>query len=158
MTIAPIAPARREELPQILELLDETGLPQDGLESHLSTTLVARLEGRVMGSAGLELYGPTALLRSVAVRRNLRGAGLGGRLTEAALVELSRNLAVAQAYLLTQTADHFFPRFGFRPIPRSEVPLGVQSSVEFKAACPTSARAMVLDLRALQGFSRARPA
>ncbi len=156
MTTGPIAPARREELPQILELLDETGLPQDGLESHLSTTLVARLEGRVVGSAALELYGPAALLRSVVVRRNLRGAGLGGRLTEAAL-ELSRNLAVAQAYLLTETADHFFPRFGFRPIPRSEVPLGVRSSVEFTAACPTSARAMVLDLRALQG-SRARPA
>jgi amino-acid N-acetyltransferase len=157
VTRAPIAPARQEELPQILELLDETGLPQDGLESHLSTTLVARLEGRVVGSAALELYGPAALLRSVVVRHNLRGAGLGGRLTEAAL-ELSRNLAVAQAYLLTETADHFFPRFGFRPIPRSEVPLGgVRSSVEFTAACPTSARTMVLDLRALQG-SRAHPA
>ncbi len=57
MTTASIAPARREEPPQILELLDETGLPQDGLESHLSTTLVAR----VVGSAGLELYEPAAL-------------------------------------------------------------------------------------------------
>ena len=53
MTEVPIGPARREELPQILELLDEADLPQDGLESHLSTTLVARLEGRVVGSAGL---------------------------------------------------------------------------------------------------------
>ena len=65
MTEIPIGPARREELPQILELLDEAGLPQDGLENHLSTTLVARLEGRVVGSAALELYGPAALLRSL---------------------------------------------------------------------------------------------
>jgi amino-acid N-acetyltransferase len=69
------------------------------------------------------------------------------RLTEAAL-ELSRNLVVAQAYLLTETADRFFSRFGFSPFPRSEVPLGVRSSVEFTEACPTSARAMVLYLPA----------
>jgi amino-acid N-acetyltransferase len=91
------------------------------------------------------------------VRKDLPGAGLDGRLTEAAL-ELSRNLAVAQVSLLTETADHFLPRFGFRSIPRSKAPFGVQSSVEFTAACPTSARAIVLDLRALHGFSRARPA
>ena len=53
MTEVPIGPARWEELPQILELLDEADLPQDGLESHLSTTPVARLKGRVVGSAGL---------------------------------------------------------------------------------------------------------
>ena len=101
-----------------------------------------------MGSAGLEHYEPAALLRSVAVRRDLRGTGLGRRLTEATL-ELSRNLVVAEAYLLTETADLFFPRFRFRPIPRSGVPLGVRRSVEFTSACPASARAMVLDLRAM---------
>jgi amino-acid N-acetyltransferase len=109
---------------------------------------VARLEGSVVGSAALELYGPAALLRSVAVRRDLRGTRLGGRLTEAAL-ELSRDLAVAEAYLLTEMADLFFPRFGFRPIPRSEVPLGIRHSVEFTSACPASARAMLLELRAM---------
>jgi amino-acid N-acetyltransferase len=87
-------------------------------------------------------------LRSVAVRWDLRGTGLGGRLTEATL-ELSRNLVVAEAYLLTETADLSFPRFGFRPIPRSGMPLGVRLSVEFTSACPASAHAMVLDLRAM---------
>jgi hypothetical protein len=41
VTEVSIGPTRWEELPQILELLDEADLPQDGLESHLSTTLVA---------------------------------------------------------------------------------------------------------------------
>jgi amino-acid N-acetyltransferase len=143
----PIGPASREELPQVLRLLEEGGLPPDGLEDHLPTILVARLEGRVVGSAALELRGPAALLRSVAVRWDLRGTGLGSRLTEAAL-QLSRELGVAEAYLLTETADLFFPRFGFRRIPRSEVPRSVRSSVEFTTACPASARAMALDLRA----------
>jgi len=74
----------------------------------------------------------------------LRGFGIGYRLTEAAL-ELSRDYGIEEVYLLTETADLFFPRFGFRQIPRSEVPHNVQSSVEFTAACPASA--MVLDLR-----------
>jgi amino-acid N-acetyltransferase len=142
-----ISPASREELPRIVELLDDGGLPPDGLEDHLPTILVARLHGRVVGSAALELYGTAALLRSVVVRRDLRGTGLGSRLTEAAL-RLSREFGVAEAYLLTETADLFFPRFGFRNIPRSRVPSSVRSSVEFTSACPASARAMALDLRA----------
>jgi amino-acid N-acetyltransferase len=147
VTDVSIGPACRDELPRILELLEEVGLPPDGLANHLSTTLVARGDGRVVGCAALELYEPAALLRSVAVRRDLRRTGLGRRLTEAAL-QLSRHLDVEEAYLLTETADHFFPRFGFRPIPRSEVPRSVRSSIEFTSACPASARAMVLDLRA----------
>ena len=80
------------------------------------------------------------------MRCDLRDTGLGGRLTEATL-ELSRNLVVAEAYLLTETADLFFPRFGFRPIPRSGAPLGVRCSVEFTSGCP--AGAMVVDLRTM---------
>jgi amino-acid N-acetyltransferase len=147
VTDVSIGPARRDELPRILELLEEVGLPRDGLANHPSTTLVARGDGRVVGCAALELYGQAALLRSVAVAWDLRSTGLGWRLTEAAL-ELSRHLGVEEAYLLTETADHFFPRFGFQPIPRSEVPRSVRSSVEFTSACPASARAMMLDLRA----------
>jgi amino-acid N-acetyltransferase len=141
-----IGRASREDLHQVTELLEDGGLPPDGLEDHLPTILVARLQGRVVGSAALELYGAAALLRSVAVRRDLRGTGLGSRLTEAAL-QLSRELGAAEAYLLTETADLFFPRFGFRKVPRSQVPSSVRSSVEFTSACPAGARAMALDLR-----------
>ena len=146
MTDISISPAHRDELPRILDLLEEAGLPPDGLGDYLSTTLVARQDGQVVGSAALELYGQAALLRSVAVAKDLRGTGLGRRLTEAA-VNLSRHLDLEEAYLLTETADHFFPRFGFRLIPRSEVPRSVRSSIEFTSACPATARAMVLDLR-----------
>ena len=56
MTDVSIGPAQRDELPQILELLEEGGLPPDALEERLPTILVARLEGRIVGSAALELY------------------------------------------------------------------------------------------------------
>jgi amino-acid N-acetyltransferase len=74
-----IGPAVREDLPGILSLLEESGLPEDGLEDHLGTALVAREGGRVVGSATLELHRSGVLLRSVAVEVDRRGQGLGRR-------------------------------------------------------------------------------
>ncbi|QIN80341.1 GNAT family N-acetyltransferase [Rubrobacter marinus] len=138
-----VGPARGEDLTEILALLEGSGLPREGLEGH--PALVAREGERVVGSAALELYGSSALLRSVAVADGRRGEGLGGRLTREALA-LARERGARRAYLLTQTADGFFPRFGFRPVPRPEVPEEVRDSVEFVSACPGSARAMFLNL------------
>ena len=83
----------------------------------------------------------------MAVRWDLRRTGLG-RLTESA-VQPSRELGAEGAYLLTETADLFFPRFGFKLITRSEVPASVRRFVEFASTCPTGARAMMPALRAL---------
>ncbi len=46
-------------------LLRRNGLPVDGLAAHTQTLLVARDEGRVLGTSALELYTDGALLRSV---------------------------------------------------------------------------------------------
>jgi hypothetical protein len=92
--------AVRGDLPGVLSLLEENGLPPDGLEDHLATTLVAREGERVVGSAAVELYGPHALLRSVAEGRS--GVRLGGRLAGEAL-GLARERGATAAYLLTAT-------------------------------------------------------
>jgi amino-acid N-acetyltransferase len=140
-----IEPARATDLGGVLDLLRRSKLPTDDLERHLDTTLVARRQGTVVGSAALELYGTGALLRSVAVDASLRGLGLGHQLTDAALA-LAREKRVLTVYLLTTTAGDFFPRFGFRPIARAEVAQPVQQSVEFTSACPASAQAMAREL------------
>ena len=87
-----VGPAGREDLPRVLGLMEENGLPRDGLEGLTGTTLVAREGERVVGSAALELYGEAALLRPVAVAEGLRGAGVGGLLTRPA-IELARAMA-----------------------------------------------------------------
>lgn len=140
-----IASAAREDLPVVLDLLRRCNLPQAGLEQHLATTLVAREGVRVVGCAALELYDGAALLRSVAVEPSSRGLGLGAQLTNAAL-DLARSHGVTALYLLTESASEFFPRFGFRIIPRPEVDPAVQRSVEFTGACPESALALRADL------------
>jgi N-acetylglutamate synthase-like GNAT family acetyltransferase len=45
-------------------------------------------------------------------------------------------------YLLTTTAESYFPRFGFVTVPRAAVPEGVRTSIEFRSACPSTATAM----------------
>jgi amino-acid N-acetyltransferase len=133
--------AKTEDARGILELLERSRLPLDGLMDHLATTIVARQEGRIVGSAALEMYQRAALLRSVAVDPALQGHGLGRGLTEAAL-RLARERGAAEVYLLTTTAATFFPKFGFQEITRDAVPAAVKTSVEFTTACPASATVM----------------
>ena len=136
-----IEPAKAGDLDAILQLLRDNALPIDGLSNHLSNTLVARHGDRVVGSAALEVYGDGALLRSVAVAPELQRSGLGRALTDAA-IDLARRRRIPALFLLTTTADGYFPRFGFERIDRAQVPGSVQESVEFQSACPASATVM----------------
>jgi len=140
-----ISPATPADLPAIFELLQRSALPRDGLDAHVATTLVARDANGLVGTAALELYGTAALLRSVAVAAEQRGRGLGAALTATAL-DLARRRGVRTVYLLTETAAEFFPRFGFRPIPRADVDPAVRRSAEFTTACPASALVMARTL------------
>jgi len=56
---------------------------------------------------------------------------------------MARQRGVRRIYLLTETADRFFPRFGFRRIVRDQVEPAVRQSVEFRSVCPESAVVMV---------------
>ena len=136
-----IEAARLADAESVLLLLEQNHLPPDGLRSHLATTLVARQNGQVVGSAALEVYPDGALLRSVAVAREAQGLGLGRELTDAA-IRLAQDLRVPALYLLTTTAEQYFPKFGFERIARADVPPMVQSSIEFTSACPASATVM----------------
>lgn len=140
-----IEPVSQEDVPALYRLLQTAGLPVDGLASHLPTTLVAKVDGQLVGSAALEVYGQSALLRSVAVAEWVRGTGVGHRLVEAA-VATARQQQMRRLYLLTETAAEWFPRFGFAPVQRSAVEPAVQQSVEFTSACPASAQAMLLEI------------
>jgi amino-acid N-acetyltransferase len=133
--------ARPADLDAVLQLLRDNALPVDGLADHLANTLVVRHGDRVVGSVALEVYGDGALLRSVAVAPGQQRAGLGRALTDAA-IDLARQRQVPALFLLTTTADGYFPRFGFERIDRSQVPATVQESIEFKSACPASATVM----------------
>jgi ubiquinone/menaquinone biosynthesis C-methylase UbiE/N-acetylglutamate synthase-like GNAT family acetyltransferase len=100
--------------------------------------VVAESGGGIAGVAGIERYGPHALLRSVAVAAPLRGKGVGEALVHDRLAAAESGGA-EDVWLLTTTAERWFPRFGFTPAARAAVPEPLQASAEVRHACPASA-------------------
>jgi amino-acid N-acetyltransferase len=125
----------------IATLLRALELPTDGVRDWLDHFWVGEHEGTVVGAAGMERYGDAGLLRSVAVAPEWRGSGIGRALVDHVLDE-GRTAGVDDVYLLTTTAEHYFPRLGFACIDGAGVPAAVRGSVEFTSACPASAVVM----------------
>jgi amino-acid N-acetyltransferase len=140
-----IRPARARELPAIEATLRDAGLPLAGVADHLHEFIVAEHEGTIAGCAAIERYGAAGLLRSVAVTSKMRGTGLGQRLTSAS-IDAARERGLTSLALLTETAEGFFPRFGFVFVARADLPEALHASEELRGACPASAKVMLLDL------------
>lgn len=142
--------AKPSDYPLIAELLRVTNLPPDGIELHLDSFLVIRhrdksTEGEsVVGTVGLEVYGKSALLRSLAVHPDLQGHGLGSRLVNE-IIKMAKTKGINRLFLLTDTAEDFFKKREFIIVTRDEVPEDMKQSVEFKTLC-TSSPSMMLNL------------
>jgi amino-acid N-acetyltransferase len=126
------------DLPEVLALLEDAQLPIAGVAEAFPHFVVAEREGRLIGAAGLEIFGASALLRSVVVENSWRGTGVGQRLIEHALDE-AKERRIDDVFLLTTTAEQYFPRFGFACVSRECAAAEVQASVEFQGACPDTA-------------------
>ena len=133
--------AKPDDLPEVLSLLERSSLPTEGVRDNFSHFILAENEGSLVGAVGLELYGASALLRSAAVEESWRRSGVGRVLVERAL-DVARERGIDDVYLLTTTAEHYFPKFGFTCVSRDAVAEGIRSSVEFQSACPASATVM----------------
>lgn len=90
--------------------------------------------GSLVGVAGLEFYDKSGLVRSVAVDKHFRGQGYGRILVEA-VVEKARARGLKMLYLLTDDANVYFERLGFRAVDRKDVDRAVKASVEFTEMC-----------------------
>ncbi len=149
MTRPVLRSATPADLPALAALLAEAKLPLEGVAEHLGAFLVVADGAEVLATAGVELYGRQALLRSVAVTPALRGTGLGGTMIEAAL-DLARDRGADAVTLLTTTAAGYFTRFGFEPIDQASAPAPVRQSTQFNGICPASAVAMHLVFKPTQ--------
>ena len=136
-----IRSARAADYHAVTALLEAARLPTAGVPRSLDDFLVADTRDGLAGAVGLERYGSAALLRSAVVRPGDQGAGIGAALVRAVL-ERASDGGLREIYLLTTTAERWFPRFGFTPIEREQVPDAVRASVEFREACPASAAVM----------------
>ena len=132
----------------IERLLRDTGLPSEGVAELLAADarqfVVAEApegETGLLAVAGLEVCCNNALLRSVAVHADWQRHGLGHQLVQRVVCE-AESRGIHALYLLTMTAEHYFPRFGFETVARGGVPAEIANTLAFRSACPASAVAM----------------
>jgi amino-acid N-acetyltransferase len=133
--------AERADLTRIETLLTDNGLPLAGVPDALDTFVVAESGGALVGVGGLQLCCDDALLRSVAVAPQARSSGVG-RAIVTRLIADAEARGLRALYLLTETAERYFPTFGFTKITRGDVPPAVKATEEFTSACPESAIVM----------------
>jgi amino-acid N-acetyltransferase len=127
----------------VVALLEAEGLPASDLtEAHLEHFFFTGSDGAPSALVGLEIYGEAALLRSLVVSAAARTQGLGSALVLHA-EEYAAARQVRALYLLTNTAEPYFERRGYRRIDRAEAPSAIKSTREFASLCPSSSAFMI---------------
>jgi len=120
----------------VISLLEKNKLPVSDLDD--SKILFALTDGdMVIGTGGLEFFDDCALLRSLSVKKDWQGKGLGKSITNQ-LEQVCRERGVTTIYLLTETAEGFFEKEGYRAVDRANAPLSIKNSSEFTTVCSSS--------------------
>ena len=119
--IPSIEPAKPADVADIAAVLRSSKLPAEEIAEHLSGFLVARDNTAVVGCVGLERYGDTGILRSLAVVPDFRDNRLGTKLA-GAIVRHAADSGIKTLVLLTETAERFFEKkMGFDVVDRGSV-------------------------------------
>jgi amino-acid N-acetyltransferase len=145
-----LRPASVDDLPAVEDLLKRTNLPVEGVTESIDSFVVAESDGQLVGVGGVERCGDYGLLRSVAVDPSAQGRGVGAAVTDKLIADSDAS-GLRALYLLTTTAESYFPNFGFTTTTRDSVPPEVQKTAEFREICPASATVMHRSLRQVSG-------
>ena len=140
---ARVEPAAFNDHAAIAALLTFAGLPLPDATDVPVRMLVARDGARLAGCAGWERHGAVALLRSVAVAPELRGARIGQALVRDVLARVEAEGA-REIVLLTTDAAGFFATLGFVRVERSALPGEVRAARQVAAQCCADATCMCL--------------
>jgi amino-acid N-acetyltransferase len=136
-----IRSATSQDIAAVEQLLMENHLPTVGIQKVIDEFLVAEDDKAIVGVVGMEYCCNYGLLRSTAVSPKWRSRGLGRELVQQ-IIGRAESRGINALYLLTTTAESYFPSFGFEKTTRAAVPAKNQPTDEFRGACPDSATVM----------------
>jgi len=142
MTIKELSPGDFEKA---FNLLAESELDISDLKQPSIRLFQIGENGQISGIGGLEIYGDQALLRSVAVKKEFRGLGIGKMLVRQ-IEEVAIQSGIRSLYLLTTTASGFFRSLGYLQINRDEFAEPLKQTAQFSGLCPISAVCMKKEL------------
>ncbi len=125
--------------PRLIAALTAAGLSISDLnEAGRRFFACNTLAGEAAGFGGYELYSEEVLLRSVVVPQALRNRRIGRNLV-ALLLYRALRAGARRAWLLTDTAEPFFTKIGFKIMERSAAPEAILATRQAKALCPSTA-------------------
>ena len=136
-----LRPARPSDLSAISALLNEFGLPIQGVVDFLDSFVLVELEGRLIGVGGVELHGHDALLRSLAVIAEHQHCGIATMICDHLEAHAAQH-GIDSVYILTETAEQFFAGRDYVVVARAAAPEAIAASEEFSNLCPQSATFM----------------
>jgi len=120
----------------VIALLEQNELPVSDIDD--TKILFALTDGhKIIGTGGLEIFHDCALLRSLSVKRDWQGKGLGKSITHQ-LEHICRGKGIKHIYLLTETAEDFFNKQGYKAVDRASAPFSIKNSSEFTTVCSTT--------------------
>lgn len=134
------------DLSALAQILREAGLPSEDTALPGRSFYAFHLDGQRFGYAGLEVYGPDALLRSVLVAPSHRKRGLGSLIVDE-IETLALQRGIESLHLQTTDKAQFFERIGYVLTPRHLAPADIAGTVQFKSLCPSSASYLRKDIR-----------
>ena len=161
---ASLRPARLEDAPAIYALLATFSTegkllprPVADIQARIANFLVVELDGTIAACGALRDFGNNLNeIRSLAVRRDLAGQGLGSRLVKALLNKALERIGGGhgQVFALTYRVE-FFKRLGFRVIDKYTFPPKIWSDC---CVCPRKDHcdetAVVIDVPVPDGSPR----
>ncbi|WP_160110350.1 arsenic resistance N-acetyltransferase ArsN2 [Caballeronia arvi] len=122
----------------------QRGLPTSDLQSNLMEGFLVAVNDaeEVVGCVGVQRFGKSALVRSLAVSPSNEKLGLG-RLLLLTLEKSCFAQGVCELWLLTMNAAGFFTAAGYAPTDKDAAPAALQFTEQFASICPASARCLM---------------
>jgi amino-acid N-acetyltransferase len=140
-----IQEATAAQLPAVITLLQNNKLPVQDIAAGQQYFWVATANGTIAGAIGAEQYGQYALLRSMATDAAHRNNGIATLLVQQ-VFNFAQQQNLKAVYLLTETAEQYFAKKGFKKVSRTDTPESIKQSTEFAGLCPASAVVMKKDI------------
>lgn len=115
--------AEESDYAKVIRFLEKAGLGTAGItKESAGLFLLAERDGTIQGSIGIEQYGDSGLLRSLAISPGMNEQALLAMLEQ--MLILAKNAGMKALYLATnkRNAIPFFEMAGFCMIVRNELP------------------------------------
>ncbi len=134
--------ATTEDEHKIKELLLKCRLHINDIDSEkLKNFILAKVNSKIVGVVGLEIFNDIGLLRSLAVEPSARLKGIGKLLLER-IFTFSYQMEIKELFLFTTDADKFFICFGFNKLIREKIPVQIRETSQYNELCPDTAFCM----------------